>query len=206
MTEFTLSATASRFADIRKEAEIRLEAVRTEIRNAGRAALADASAAFFERNPGVHGIRWTQYTPYWMDGEECTFSANEPELELTKREGRISDDGQHGLGRRKTFYLGEIEKARAFMEGGQASPPKDRWAKTYTQRDIDRAEGEIARIDAVIESVGGVDAYTKIVDDFDVISRFIQSIKDSDLELIFGDHVQVSVTKDGVEVTKYDHD
>lgn len=203
MTEFTISATTSRFTEIRKVAEIRLEAVRTEIRNAGRAALADASAAFFERNPGVHGIRWTQYTPYWMDGEECTFSANEPELELTKR---IFDDGQHDLLRRRLFYLGEIEKARAFMEGGQDSPPKDRWAKTYSQRDVDRAEGEIAKIDEIIESVGGADAYARIVADFNVISRFIKSIKNSDLELIFGDHVQVSVTKDGVTVSEYDHD
>lgn len=203
MTEFTLSATTSRFTEIRKDAEIRLEAVRTEIRNAGRAALADASAAFFERNPCVHGIRWTQYTPYWMDGEECTFSANEPELELTKR---IFDDGQHDLLRRRTFYLGEIEKARAFMEGGQDSPPKDRWAKTYSQRDVDRAEGEIAKIDEIIESVGGADAYARIVADFNVISRFIKSIKNSDLELIFGDHVQVSVTKDGATVSEYDHD
>jgi hypothetical protein len=31
-------------------------------------------------------------------------------------------------------------------------------------------------------------------------SRFIRSIKDSDLELIFGDHVPVFVTKDSVTV------
>lgn len=205
MTEFTVSATAARFSEIRREAEIRLEAVRAEIRNAGRAALAEASAAFFERNPGVHGFRWTQYTPYWMDGEECEFSANEPELEITPQDGR-SPDGQQGLVKRKTHYLAEIEKARAFMQGGEAVAGHHARMRSYSQRDIDRAEAEIARVDAVIDKAGGLEAYTRITDDFLVISRFIQSIQDSDLELIFGDHVQVFVTKDGVEVEKYDHD
>jgi hypothetical protein len=205
MTDFTVSGTASRFSDIRKEAEVRLEAVRAEIRNAGRSAIAEASASFFERNPGVHGFRWTQYTPYWMDGEECVFSANEPDLDITPQERRL-DDGQQGLVRRKTHYLGEIEKARAFMQGGEAVAGTQRRMRTYSQQDIDRAEAEIAKIDKVIEQVGGDDAYARIVDDFTVISRFIQSIRSSDLELIFGDHVQVFVTKDGVQVEKYDHD
>jgi hypothetical protein len=204
MTDFTVSGTASRFSDIRKEAEVRLEAVRAEIRNAGRSAIAEASASFFERNPGVHGFRWTQYTPYWMDGEECVFSANEPDLDITPQERRLSD-GQQGLARRKTHYLGEIEKAHAFMQGREAVVGHQR-RRTYSQQDIDRAEAEIARIDALIEQVGGDETYARIVDDFTVISRFIQSIRSSDLELIFGDHVQVFVTKDGVQVEKYDHD
>ncbi len=205
MTEFTVSATAARFSEIRKEAEVRLEAVRAEIRNAGRAALAEASAAFFERNPGVHGFRWTQYTPYWMDGEECTFSANDPELEITPQNGR-NPEGQQGLVKLKTYYLGEIEKARAFIQGGDTIAGHQARMRNYSQRDIDRAEAEVAKADAVIEKVGGLEAYSRIVDDFLVISRFIQSIKNSDLELVFGDHVQVFVTKDGVEVEKYDHD
>jgi hypothetical protein len=205
MTEFTVSATAARFSEIRKEAEVRLEAVRADIRNAGRAAIAEASASFFERNPGVHGFRWTQYTPYWMDGEECSFSANEPELDITPQERRLSE-GQQGLVKLKTYYLGEIEKARAFMQGGEAVAGRQARMRNYSQKDIDRAEAEIAKVDAVIEKAGGLEAYTRITDDFAVISRFIRSIKDSDLELIFGDHVQVFVTRDGVEVEQYDHD
>lgn len=30
----------------------------------------------FEKYPAVEKIRWTQYTPYFNDGDECTFSAN----------------------------------------------------------------------------------------------------------------------------------
>jgi hypothetical protein len=30
---------------------------------------------FFDANPNVQSITWTQYTPYWNDGDTCTFSA-----------------------------------------------------------------------------------------------------------------------------------
>jgi hypothetical protein len=33
--------------------------------------------AFFEET-GIQAIVWTQYTPYFNDGEECTFSVHEP--------------------------------------------------------------------------------------------------------------------------------
>jgi hypothetical protein len=28
---------------------------------------------FFDQNPGVTAIHWTQYTPYFNDGDECVF-------------------------------------------------------------------------------------------------------------------------------------
>lgn len=33
-------------------------------------------SGFMEANPAVKAIFWTQYTPYWNDGEECFFSVN----------------------------------------------------------------------------------------------------------------------------------
>lgn len=32
---------------------------------------------FFEENPEIKLIVWTQYTPYFNDGEECTFSVRD---------------------------------------------------------------------------------------------------------------------------------
>lgn len=32
---------------------------------------------FFEENPQITAFTWTQYTPYFNDGEECTFSRHE---------------------------------------------------------------------------------------------------------------------------------
>lgn len=204
MTEFNISEAALRFSEIRKEAEVRLKAVKAEISEAGKIAIGDVAKAFFERNPSVHGFRWTQYTPYWMDGEECEFSVNTPELEITKQSER--SEGQQGLIQRRAYFVSESEKAKAFLAEGEAIAGHQRRVREYSQRDIDLAEKEITEIDAVFVQVGGLEAYEKISSDFEVVARFIMNLEDSDLELIFGDHVQVLVTKAGVEVLKYEHD
>lgn len=33
---------------------------------------------FFENNPDIKSIVWTQYTPYFNDGEPCVFNVNDP--------------------------------------------------------------------------------------------------------------------------------
>ena len=38
---------------------------------------------FFALYPFIITIRWVQYTPYFNDGEECVFSVNEPEIEVS---------------------------------------------------------------------------------------------------------------------------
>lgn len=40
--------------------------------------LDDLIPAFFKNNPEAIAFAWTQYAPYFMDGEPCEFSVNEP--------------------------------------------------------------------------------------------------------------------------------
>lgn len=35
---------------------------------------------FIKANPQVKAVKWTQYTPYFNDGDPCTFSIHEPEF------------------------------------------------------------------------------------------------------------------------------
>ena len=46
----------------------------------GKQLLADEFKSFFENNPKVEKVRWTQYTPHFNDGDECTFSRHEFQL------------------------------------------------------------------------------------------------------------------------------
>jgi len=39
---------------------------------------------FFETYPQVKTVHWTQYAPYFNDGEECIFSVHEPYFTATK--------------------------------------------------------------------------------------------------------------------------
>lgn len=38
----------------------------------------ETTKEFFDKNPNVTAIVWTQYTPYFNDGDTCVFSVNEP--------------------------------------------------------------------------------------------------------------------------------
>lgn len=55
------------------------EAAKTEV-------IAEFFMAFFEANPTVKAVKWTQYTPHFNDGDACTFSVHEPEFAVTDEE------------------------------------------------------------------------------------------------------------------------
>lgn len=37
----------------------------------------ETTKEFFDKNPGITGVVWTQYTPYFNDGDTCEFSVHE---------------------------------------------------------------------------------------------------------------------------------
>lgn len=51
-----------------------------KLKTFGKEAFTEALAPFFEANPRVDGIVWSQYTPYFNDGDACTFGVHEPYL------------------------------------------------------------------------------------------------------------------------------
>lgn len=46
------------------------------IEDEGEDALKELFKNFFQVHPGVEAVTWTQYTPYFNDGEPCTFGVN----------------------------------------------------------------------------------------------------------------------------------
>lgn len=211
MSNFDTSI-ADKYKKLRSDLDEHTAAVHAEIKVEARKVIEAVGAEFFARNPSVVAIRWTQYTPYWQDGDTCTFSANDPELQLFATEEDEDDeryfDGHQGLLRRRNHHVEEIAEIEAEIAAGE--PAKDDRRHYYRRRrgpdDIARSKAEIVKIDELIEQAGGVEAYTKIVADFEAAANVIKSIKDADLEIVFNDHVQVFVTKDGVTVEEYEHD
>jgi len=51
-----------------------------KLKTFGKEAFDEAFSSFFANNPTVDGIVWTQYTPYFNDGDTCTFSVGEAYL------------------------------------------------------------------------------------------------------------------------------
>lgn len=54
-----------------------MEKVKKEFQDKGKAILKKSFSAFFEAVPSIKAIPWTQYTPYFNDGEPCEFGVRD---------------------------------------------------------------------------------------------------------------------------------
>lgn len=52
-------------------------AAKAKVAESGRAAVASLLKQFFVEYPSVTGVGWTQYTPYFNDGDPCVFRLGE---------------------------------------------------------------------------------------------------------------------------------
>lgn len=110
-------------------------------------------APLFEKYPGVKNVRWTQYTPYFNDGDPCEFSTNASWAELNYDGGDDEEDDDDDSEKVKSEPIEVPEEA----------------------------EGEFQEV--------------------------LGSIDDSFYKDLFGDHVEVTVLRDGtINVDEYDHE
>ena len=112
---------------------------------------------FIKSNPQVKAVSWSQYTPYFNDGDPCTFSVNEPYFFFEGDDPEESDGYD-------TWSMSRAEYA----------PPAESCSPETRQ-----ACSELA--------------------------SELGSLTDA-LETLFGDHVKVIVTAEGVSVDEYSHD
>lgn len=112
---------------------------------------------FIAANPQVKAITWSQYTPYFNDGDPCTFSVNEP-----------------------YFFFGE--------EDPEEDEGHDAWSMGHAEY---RPSLEVCS-----EETGAACS---------ALAKELGQLDDA-LEELFGDHVKVIVTADGVSVDEYNHD
>lgn len=135
-------------------------AYQAAVKELGQAAIADLLKDFLTKFPEVESVRWTQYTPYFNDGDECVFGVNEARVTLKEvgaENGHDEDEDDYGI---------------------------DAWSLTYQNETPERKA-----LAADLKALG------KQLDESDDILREC-----------FGDHVQVIVTRAGIEVSEYSHD
>jgi hypothetical protein len=153
-------------------------ALKAKFQTEAQAMFKETMKEFFDKNPGITALKWTQFTPYFNDGDECVFRVNDvyftnaPADEL----GNITAWGE---------YEGEDDSVWV------ASNMKHTLSSKYY--------GEEA---AKILAAGGVDE-----DSCNLIDKMIQSSEMEDIMWeMFGDHVVITATRDGFDVNDYEHD
>lgn len=94
--------------------------VRADFKLYGKNALRVAFEEFFASAPEVYSIVWTQYTPYFNDGDSCEFTMGEVYF-LTKPQNEDDDDEDEPEDLEDSCLYGQI----AYKRDGKswASPP-----------------------------------------------------------------------------------
>ena len=162
-----------------KELKKKLAVLRTEMKEKGAELIKADFAEFFAANPKVTAIAWTQYAPYFNDGDACTFSVHEfqyttaPESEVDNVFDEL-DWGEPG------------DSSGAFVSG-PAYESYDYETKTFVYRtDVDPEEVAVGKNLAQLER---------------------DIVEDDLFETIFGSDCSVMVRRDGsVKIGEFSHD
>ncbi len=113
---------------------------------------------------GIKSFSWTQYTPYFNDGDACVFSVYNDYPAINGHDE----------------YEGPDAPKYLYGEALAALSPEER-------AEYDRAQEEYRA------------PYKRV-------AEFLRSWEEEDFLFMFGDHVEVTVTKDSIEVDDYSHD
>lgn len=153
---------------------------------------------FFDECPKVQAVVWSQYTPYFNDGDECVFSVNEPsfvtknfDVEDILNPYEYEDDDEYGCLKIPTYstdWQDEIDKDRAHLK----NRPDDKWVQGYYPKCI-------AALEQMQKDFAGYDVKIK------AFAELLSNNEDM-LREVYGDHAAVYLTPKEVIVEEYSHD
>lgn len=158
-------------------------------------------------DPTIHSIGWYQYTPYFNDGEPCTFSVGEPwfrTVDDVRKAGGLdeNDEGYAWLGKEQKDdeeddddYDYEDDDTFTIGYGGHPS---------LGERKYDYV-GEYPNRERVDRGYEGPDEAR-----FDRVQKLADAVNSGAFEDVFleafGDHCRVTITATGITVDEYSHD
>jgi len=189
----------------------KITALRAEAKTRASAILHEGTKSYFEKyGHFVEQIFWTQYTPWFNDGESCEFSVGEPNLVLVADENEDKyEEGSafhNDIERYKTNLARWAEfnaDPEAFKNKLEVSNPNyfNRWnpRESYVPHyeTAEELESHVTKAKSYPEG---------FVSDTQALFDFIASIDDEIMEELFTNHVTVRITANGIETEEYSHD
>ena len=143
-------------------------------------------AKFFAAVPEIKVIFWRQYTPYFNDGDACEFGVGEVNFYAEDRD----EDKESGWDDFNPFKRPSDYVYREAKAGGK-------YAAEY--------QAEIDKYDAIVAKTG-VERVAQIQQAIGDVRAMFREISDEYFKMMFGDHVEITATKDGFQVDEFDHD
>lgn len=162
----------------------------------------------------VDSFGWTQYTPYFNDGEPCVFGTGE--LFIVSKNDKDNDEheeiyyestgefGSYGTKDNKLapYFWDWKETYKPYARYGEPEKPEEVRERSATYEpgpNRSKVIGEVTKRD----NPDYDPAYGEADSD---IKRLFGLLDKDTLETLFGDHVVVIVSVDGVSVEEYNHD
>lgn len=154
----------------------------------------DVVKQLFSKHQCLKVIQWSQYTPYFNDGDECVFTVNE--IFYTVKEPSGSDhetwysESDEWIGAVPSDYM--FENAEKYRKNLNDSPWGDYTVKIVdAYREACKEFGE----ENLVALGKDMTAFTRMVYDNQTFMR-----------AMLGDHKLVTITKDGIDVSDYEHE
>jgi len=178
--------------------------MKEQIAKDGATLIGRAAKEILDQYPAVVGFQWTQYTPYFNDGNPCEFSVGElyvfiedPEKvkEWAEKKAAWEDKNStaQGLSEEQLQKLGI--KVEPWVEPGPFDMCK--WGADEGEY-VSTYDPNVVRERA---------KYGPCWNDIVSLAKWIGDGTNEDvMETVFGDHVKVSITRNGVETKEYKHD
>lgn len=204
-----------------KQLNAQMEAARKEMQEKSTGFVELACKQFFDACPEVEAVTWTQYTPYFNDGETCEFSVNEKYFILVGDED--PDDYEGSI----TYTQKDLTKAEADLKTAQeytAYPDlwvakfrreyKEKYGRDYPHgynhprpypSDPEDAQERIDEIKEFLEKYPD-GTMERIEESFKSLKQALDLIDEDIMQAIYGDHAQVTITRAGTEIDEYNHD
>jgi len=164
-----------------------------KLQQEGKAAVKDAFKDLFDKYPEIRSVVWAQYTPYFNDGDACTFGVNEFDVNIGTDESIQAQIDEHKAAMKVAADAGDYKKAQALKEEvdnlmDRLGSDEDDYQYGESLYELDRSknprEKEIAK----------------------AVRSLARELPDDVLESVFGDHVRIVATRKGFTVTEQEHD
>jgi len=207
------------------ELNAQIEAARKEMQAKSEGLIEAVVKQFLDKCPEVTGIHWTQYTPYFNDGDTCEFSVHEFCFHILADEDDEIDSYYDST---KVYTQEHLDKAVAGLEvAKEYTADPDAWRQKYVKEyrekhgrdyptrnlsnlrpypyDVDRAQ---ERIDEITENLNtyGPEVAARIKAEFDLFNAAMGKVPDDIMQSVFGDHVFVVINRNGTTVDEFSHD
>jgi len=154
------------------------EEYRAKLEKLGSEAVGKVLAPFFEKFFEVKSVRWTQYTPYFNDGDSCEFSVHEATI---------------GIPNDKLDLFGlKADDAEEYEQDDNDSE-----TTYYSDYNLHRYEGRTKKY-STPRAEELHDALVQINSTFSQLEDVLQGA--------FGDHVVVTAFRDKIDVEEHSHD